>query len=106
VTPADHTHQHVRIPMTLEELGRLEPGIWALILDAEAEVEARRRQRDFRWCPTECFYRKFKGRVIDLVGFERNVRPNDGSEVERRLRTPGAYDALYWHIYEVLHRPR
>lgn len=86
--------------LTLIAVGELESRVRDLVRDAQDAAHRGRHERG--WCPTRCFYREFKPRVMELVGFER-ATPHDGAPVEVTLHRSAAYDVVYWAVYRALH---
>ncbi len=76
---------------TFEELVRLEPRLGALLIEAKAV----RRPRGKSFCANLTWYRVFKPRLCQLVGWER-------AERHPVLSTNTAYDVAYDRIYDVL----
>jgi hypothetical protein len=80
---------------TFEELVALEPGLSKLLAEARAE-RAEQRANPY-YCANDVWYRRFKPRLLRLVGWERS-----GDHEHSELSCPAAYDVAYDRIYEAL----
>jgi hypothetical protein len=78
---------------TFAQLCELEPGLSRLLAEAKAEKAAQRADR--RYCANRVWYRRFKWRLLALVGWER-------PDKHPVLSSTTAYDVAYRTIYDNL----
>ncbi len=78
--------------LTWEELVRREPGLLTLLREAQS-VRDDKRQPSF--CANQVWFRRFKPRLMELVGWYARVQ--DGV-----VNTSRAYDIAYRVIYNAL----